>query len=131
MSRRKSRKSKLPGHYCCACDRRRANEKFSGHGHSRHICRDCAKLGSEELAYRQSCRDLERCVTGERIIPRRRRKSFERFLYHENPRIRDLAEKMQAEDQEARRLLQADMELDEIIPIWLIASQSDQDEDFR
>jgi hypothetical protein len=89
------------------------------------------KLGSEELAYQQACRDLERCAIGERIISRKRRKSFERFLHHEDPRIRDLAEKMQAEDQEARRLLQADMELDEIIPIWQIASQSDEDEDFR
>jgi len=131
MSRRKSRKSELPGHYCWACDRRRANEKFSGHGHSRHICRDCAKLGSEELAYRQACRDLERCVTWEGIIPRKRRKYFERFMHHHDARIRALAEKMQAEDQAARRLLQADMEVDEVIPIWLIASQSDLDEGFK
>ena len=31
------------GHYCRVCGRVRANEKFSGKGHSKHICRDCAK----------------------------------------------------------------------------------------
>jgi 3-methyladenine DNA glycosylase AlkD len=31
------------GHYCHVCGRRRANEKFSGKDHARHICKDCAK----------------------------------------------------------------------------------------
>jgi hypothetical protein len=55
------------GHYCWACDRMRANEKFSGNGHARHLCKDCARLGGEELAYRQAIRDLERLATGEGI----------------------------------------------------------------
>ena len=70
-------------------------------------------------------------MTWEGIIPRKRRKYFERFMHHHDARIRALAEKMQAEDQAARRLLQADMEVDEVIPIWLIASQSYEDGDFR
>ena len=64
---RKKRERKLPGHYCWACGRRRPNEKFSGRGHARHLCRECAKLGAEELAYRQALRNLERCITWEGI----------------------------------------------------------------
>lgn len=36
-------KKKPPGHYCRICGRRRANEKFSGRGHARHICKDCER----------------------------------------------------------------------------------------
>ena len=84
---RKKRKRKQPGHFCWACGRRRPNEKFSGRGHARHVCRECAKLGAEELAYRQALRNLERCMTWEGIIPRKRRKSFEEFLDHKDRRI--------------------------------------------
>ncbi len=120
MSRRKSRKRKLPGHYCWACDRRRSNEKFSGHGHARHLCRDCAKLGAEELAYRQASRDLQRCMTWEGIIPRKRRKSFERFLHHDDARIRVLAQKMKEEDRATRRLMRVGVELDDV---WVATSE--------
>jgi hypothetical protein len=113
VSRRRKQKRKLPGHYCWACDRRRPNEKFSGHGHARHLCRDCAKLGAEELAYRQALRNLERCATWAGIIPRKRRKSFETFLHHDNPRIRALAQQMQQEDQTTRRLMRVEAELDD------------------
>lgn len=34
-------KKRYRGHYCWVCRRIRANERFSGKGHSRHICRDC------------------------------------------------------------------------------------------
>ncbi len=114
MSRRKTRKRKLPGHYCWACDRRRPNEKFSGHGHARHLCRDCAKLGAKELVYRQALRNLECCMTWEGIIPRKHRKSFEPFLHHDDARIRALAENMQVEDRATRRLMQMRADLDEI-----------------
>ncbi|MBR2767497.1 MAG: hypothetical protein IKD68_01050 [Solobacterium sp.] len=39
---------KRQGHYCIVCGRRRPNEKFSGKGHARHICRDCQKLTAEK-----------------------------------------------------------------------------------
>ena len=112
MSRKKHQR-KRPGHYCWACDRLRPNEKFSGRGHARHLCRDCAKLGAEELAYRQVLSNLERCVTWEGIIPRKRRKSFERFLEHENPRIRAHAEEFLRIDQAERAFLQRFREADE------------------
>ena len=113
VSRKKRKKRKLAGHYCWACDRRRANEKFSGRGHARHLCRDCAKLGAEELAHRQALRNLQRCVNWEGRIPRKQRKSFEQFLHNDDPRIRDLAKKMLEEDRTMRRLMRAETELDE------------------
>jgi hypothetical protein len=94
---------KRRGQFCWCCARIRANEKFSGRGHARHLCRDCSKLGKEELAYRQAVRDIERLVD-ERIgvVPRKHRKSFERFLFHPDERIRRHAERVAAEDIRAR-----------------------------
>ena len=66
----------------------RANEKFSGRGHARHLCKDCARLGKEELAYRQAVRNLERLVTWEGHIPRRNREQFRKYLNHKDERIR-------------------------------------------
>jgi hypothetical protein len=102
MSGKKSRR-KRQGHYCWACDSFRPNESFSGKGHGRHLCRECARLPAAELTYRQAVRDLERCITWEGIIPRKRRRTFLTFLDHADPRIRQLAIEMQEEDQIARR----------------------------
>ena len=110
VSRKKRRKRKLSGHYCWACDRRRANEKFSGRGHARHLCRDCAKLSDEELSYRQALRDLQRCVTWAGNIPRKHHKSFEKFMHHEDPKIRTLVEELL----EGNRAMRTEAELDEI-----------------
>ena len=113
MSRKKNRKFKPPGHYCWACDQRRPNERFAGSGHARHLCKQCTELGAEELAYRQARRDLERCATWEGIIPRKRRKAFQAFLNHDDPRIRAMAEQLHAGDREARELLVEEQQLDE------------------
>ena len=55
-------------------------------------------------------------MTWEGIIPRKRRRAFERFLHHRDSRIRALAEQMQAEDRSARNLLFVDTEFDEVTP---------------
>ena len=114
MSRKKRRRTQ-PGHFCWACGRWRANERFSGRGHARHLCRDCSKLGADELAYRQALRNLERCMTWEGIIPRKRRKSFEQFLDHKDPRIRARAEEMLKEDRAERAYQRSKRELDEAL----------------
>ena len=96
------KKRKRSGPYCWCCERRRPNEKFSGKGHSRHLCRECSRLGAKELAYRQTLRNLERCITWEGIIPRKRRKGFNQFLKHKDTRIRRAALQMQKEDAATR-----------------------------
>ena len=47
------------GHYCWRCGRVRPNEKFSGSGHRRHLCRECAKRPREERERIQALRDIE------------------------------------------------------------------------
>ena len=38
------------GHYCKVCGEYKANEKFSGKGHSAHICKACSALPPEKQA---------------------------------------------------------------------------------
>lgn len=38
------------GHYCRICGRTRANEKFSGKGHKRHVCKDCSGKSGKKAA---------------------------------------------------------------------------------
>ena len=38
------RKTDMKGHYCRICGEYKANERFSGKGHTQHICKECAKL---------------------------------------------------------------------------------------
>ena len=38
------------GHYCKICGEFKANEKFSGKGHSTHICKKCATLSADQKA---------------------------------------------------------------------------------
>ncbi|MDA0814765.1 MAG: hypothetical protein O3C21_20500 [Verrucomicrobia bacterium] len=96
MARR--RKKKYRGQWCWCCDCILPNESFSGKGHAKHLCKKCAGLGVEERAFRQAERNLERCVTLEGIIPRKKRKQFEAFLTHGDPRIRELALELQKTD---------------------------------
>jgi len=90
------------GHYCWCCGATRPNEAFSGRGHSRHICKECSKLGGEELAYRQGVRDIDRLLDWDGLIRRKTRKLLERYLTHPNPRIRAYASKVAAHDARER-----------------------------
>lgn len=102
------------GHYCWSCDRMRPNEKFSGRGHARHLCKDCARLGKEELAYRQAIRNLERLVTWEGIIPRKKRQQFRKYLEHEDDRVRAYAHELEATDAQTCAEQRCQEDLDEL-----------------
>lgn len=39
-----AKKKKRQGHYCRVCGEIKANERFSGRGHAKHICKSCASL---------------------------------------------------------------------------------------
>jgi hypothetical protein len=92
----------------------RANEKFSGRGHAQHLCKDCARLGKEELAYRQAIRDLERLVTWEGIIPRKKRVQFRKYLEHEDERVRSYARRIEAADTRERKEQRLHRNVDEL-----------------
>ena len=93
----------------------RANEKFSGRGHAQHLCKDCARLGKEELAYRQAIRNLERLVTWEGFIPRKKRVQFRKYLEHEDERVRAYARQIEAADALAREEQRLHRDPDELL----------------
>ncbi len=88
------------------------NERFSRAGRMRHVCRDCAHLGPDELAYRQHVRNIERLLGWDRRVQRRQRAPFQRYLAHPDPRVRQYAERIQEsaqrEQQRWREALHAD-----------------------
>ena len=112
------------GHWCWFCGRIRPNEKFSAKGHARHLCRECARLGAEELEYRSAMWNLDRCIDGG-FIRRKRRQEFNRFLEHENPRVRELAQQLLAEDARLRAERREQRRLDEELEDqWLADCQA-------
>jgi hypothetical protein len=86
------------GHFCWCCSRVKPNEQFSGRGHAHHVCKRCSTLGREELAFRQHARNIDRAVSASGLIVRKLRTSFERFLSHPDPRVREYAEKVAVSD---------------------------------
>lgn len=95
-----SRHSKLPGRFCWCCGRRRPNESFS---RKRGVCRDCAKLGREEIAYRQHVRDIDRLLTWDGLVRRTQRRTFDRYLAHPDARVRAYAEQVKAQEEASRQ----------------------------
>jgi hypothetical protein len=73
-------------------------------------------LGVDELEYRQALHNLGHCMTWDGIIPRKQRKNFDRFLQHDDERIRIEAEMMQFIDRHERERmrLQAAEKYDEL-----------------
>jgi hypothetical protein len=78
------------GHWCRICDRTRANERFSGKGHKKHICKDCAKKPKEEIdsidQEREIFRYLQQSHISEKNLSR-----LEQLTKSQNPRIAVLA----------------------------------------
>lgn len=56
------KKKKQNGHYCRICGDYKANEKFSGKGHARHICKECQSLPEEVKADMVRCNEVERAA---------------------------------------------------------------------
>jgi len=105
----------------------RANEKFSGKGHARHLCKDCARLGKEELAYRQTIRDLDRLLTWNGHIPRRNREQFRKYLNHKDERIRAYARQIEATDALNRAEQRLQQDLDDFLVEQAAETYNDED----
>ena len=63
---------KRQGHYCRICGRHRANEKFLGKGHAKHICEDCDREHRAKL--REQKRALNSQVVFVQVLARPERK---------------------------------------------------------
>lgn len=57
-----AKKKKQQGHYCRICGEYKANEKFSGKGHARHICKKCQSLPEEVKTDMIRCNEVERAA---------------------------------------------------------------------
>jgi hypothetical protein len=118
MSKKGSGKRR--GHFCWCCGRSRPNEKFSGSGHRIHLCKDCQKLGAEEIAFRQHQRDINRLLDWEGRIKRKTMHVFQGYLNHTNERVRAYAEEIRNHNeqlrQEAREMPLTEQEDEERIP---------------
>jgi hypothetical protein len=99
------KKKKYRGHFCWCCERVLANERFSGSGHARHLCKQCSKLGADELEYRQGVRNIHRTLDWNGRVRRKHREQFEHFLSHSNDRVRRYAEEIAAKDARIREAL--------------------------
>ena len=55
-----AKKKKRSGHFCRICGEYKANEKFTGKGHARHICKECQSLPDEVKADMVRCNDVMR-----------------------------------------------------------------------
>lgn len=56
------KRKKHQGHYCRICGEYKANEKFSGKGHARHICKQCQSLPEDVKADKVRCNEVERAA---------------------------------------------------------------------
>lgn len=99
-----SRKGKKRrGCFCWACDRHLPSERFSGKGRGRHLCKCCSRLGADHVGYLQAMRNLDRASHNGYGIRRGQRGVVERYLAHDNPKVRALALYLFCND-ERRRL---------------------------
>lgn len=87
------------------------------------MCRECRRLGKDELEYRQVVRNIDNALRGGEFIPRRHRPMVERYLQHPNARVRMHVQQIVATDVQARaraRALQEEMllEKDALAAAW-------------
>ena len=57
-----AKKKRHQGHYCRICGEYKANEKFTGKGHARHICKECQSLPKDVQADMVRCNEVERAA---------------------------------------------------------------------
>ena len=113
MGRRRKR-ANGNGHYCWCCGCHRPNERFSGKGHRRRLCKDCSKLGKEELEYRQHIRNIDQLLDWDGRIRRKQRQAFDQYLNHADERVRAYAQEVKVKQhneklrEEHRAFMQAD-----------------------
>lgn len=84
-------KKRHRGQWCWCCGCIRANERFSGKNHGRHLCRGCARLPLGEREFRSAELDLARIYWRSGKF-RRKRPLIARYLRHHHPWVQLLAE---------------------------------------
>lgn len=101
---------KTSGHYCWCCGRLRPNETFSGKNHGRHLCKECSKLGTEELKFRQIEVNIDRLIGWGEVIFHKNKKALEKYRDHKDERISRLVNNAFTRDSETRTRWKAEYE---------------------
>ena len=109
-----AKKKRFSGHYCKVCNRIVSNEKFSGRGHSIHICKKCSKLSIEE---RDERRDINRIYGLYRYtyLTKANRLMLEGYSKDKSDKVRSAAKSMIDEFSETARFNIEDEELYEVV----------------
>lgn len=78
------------GHGCRICGRKLPNEKFSGRGHTVHVCRECAASGNDKRDEIEKEKEIFGYLSQSHISDKNVDRLKEIFL-SSNPYIRNLA----------------------------------------
>lgn len=76
--------------YCRICDSHKANERFTGKGHKRLICKECWKLPKEKIRCIDALRDMSRFFFQSHISEKNLKRLLE-FAAYPNRKLSELA----------------------------------------
>jgi len=80
------------GHYCKICGKYKANEKFSGRGHTTHICKDCSRLSAADKA---EAITIHRLLSfPDRRLSEREKKWLKNRIHDKRPAVAALAKRV-------------------------------------
>ncbi len=105
---------KRNGHYCVVCASVLPNEKFSGKGHSRHICKKCSKKSSEEQDEQIKINKIYGMIRFMNLS-KNNKKQLDKYLNDDSKRVREAAKSVIEEFEELKRIRKEDDQLVEKI----------------
>ena len=79
------------GNWCWVCNSVLPNEKFSGKGHHRHVCKSCAKLPKDELQ-RISDEKFLHTILNQKVISIKNINMIKKILVKYSGKMREQAE---------------------------------------
>jgi len=107
---------KRNGHYCVVCASVLPNEKFSGKGHSRHICKKCSKKSSADQDEQIKVNKIYG-MTRFMNLSKNNKKQLDKYLYDDSQRVREAAKSVIEEFEELERIQKEDDQLVEKIAL--------------
>ena len=108
-----AKKKRYKGQYCKICSEIKANEKFSGKGHSNHICKACSSLSVEKRNELVRMRKIMNIECSGFYLSKKDRDNLKKYKKNKNyseevreyaSRVLDEAQERYEEMQEAKRV---------------------------
>lgn len=79
------------GHYCRMCAGYYANERFSGKGHSRHVCRACQRIPAAERFRLEALGEIAGYFLRQSRVSKKNRRRLEVLCTCDDKQVRDMA----------------------------------------